>query len=424
MNTVPATPADAAVVTDAGTLTCRDPPPLPAATALDLDAGGTTCETAALAPTVSDLTLRVPASLAGESVRWVRVRVDLHQTLVLTAGATSASSVGMEVRATCTGEPLGRREPNLSGPPNVRWWREANGPAEVLVRLSSTSGAREFHLARAHEPSHAACDCALPLTGSALPVQDLPSAVTPLSIPAPYPATGNYGLHYTLTVPARHQLVARATRLRFGSTATLSVHPTCDLSQRYEYTDTPPQAAGHGSTNWRTIRMVNASDIARPVVLLLSTGGLSQPAPNDLHVSVVPIASNTSCDTARAVTDGTVLPGEDLAGADTRVAACEESATLYPTPALVYRVSVGARRRLTVDARALDLPPDLYPYVRVFDRCGDARCLARSVAAGSSVATFDNGSDAAREVFVALSPGGYDATPLGRVRLAFTSEPL
>lgn len=421
-----AAPLDGATASpDAGALACRDPAPLPAAITLDLTRGGTTCETATLAPLASELTFSVSEASSGESVRWVRVRVDRHQTLLLDHGGGSGTSAGIALHASCTGEPIASRDTGLTRTQNIRWWRDDNGPAEVFVRFrySATmpSGPHAFILTRFNEPPHASCECARPLDGSPLAAQDLPNAVTRLAIPVSS-AYGNYGLHYALTVPAGHQLVARATRLRFGSTATLSAHPSCNLLQRYEYTTTPPRG-GYNEFNWSSIRMAPTTDAARPVVLVLSTNGLDLAAPNDLRVSVVPVAPNASCDTARAVTDGAVLPNEDLAGASARVVTCEESAYPYPSPALVYRIRVSARRRLRVQAEGVDLPPSERLFLRVFDRCGAAQCLARSADRSSSV-TFENTSDAAREVFVSLSDDIGDPAPLGRVRLAFTSEPL
>lgn len=127
----------------------------------------------------------------------------------------------------------------------------------------------------------------------------------------------------------------------------------------------------------------------------------------DLEVAILPLAPNTSCGTARTVSNGEFLRNQSALVTDvTPLLICDANLT---NPELFYRAIVPPGATLT----AVEYPVTAFsPSVLLQTTCGGDSCLARSGSefGHSSVAKYTNTTGASQEVFIIVGAAAF-ATP-------------
>ncbi len=144
-------------------------------------------------------------------------------------------------------------------------------------------------------------------------------------------------------------------------------------------------------------------------------------AGTDTIDAVVPTASNTSCGTARLVSDGTRLVGENAAAATRTETIC---LSFSPHPSLYYRMRVPAQRALAVRVTATAAWP-WRPTAQITDPCESPtrRCLGGFFTTSSTdthdpdYAYYRNDTGADRDVMILIGAG--DALPPGTFDVSF-----
>lgn len=217
-------------------------------------------------------------------------------------------------------------------------------------------------------------------------------------------------LWYRIFVPAGQTLTVSATR-----TATSFVNAQPRLQT----------ACGGGmclsavsttSSDGRTIvsRWLNTSDVPVTVFVAVtpvspSSGGA--PTTFDITATLRPPSSNSTCDRATEVSDGTALVGEDPSFSSTTLAPCPGMAGVTQPGALFYTVNVPAGQTLTAQASASVTGRGSY-FIRVLGACADASCLAASPAGSATASTsWTNTAMTSRRVYIAVTPGFSGVSP-------------
>jgi hypothetical protein len=122
------------------------------------------------------------------------------------------------------------------------------------------------------------------------------------------------------------------------------------------------------------------------------------------------------CSTARMLSDGETVEGEDFARAARPHVGCFGFVT---GPTLYYRVRVPSLETLTVSLARDPMGPAYVPTLRLLPSCDSSRCVTQSVSARGDTATltWTNLSDDAAELLLAASPGQTEAAA-GRFTLS------
>ncbi len=217
-------------------------------------------------------------------------------------------------------------------------------------------------------------------------------------------------LWYRITVPASQTLTVTATR---SATSFVNAQPRLQSACGGGVC---LSAASWTLTDGRTIvsRWANVSDAPVSVFVAVtpvspSTGGA--PTTFDITATLRPPPTNSTCDRATEVTDGSALVGEDPNSSTTSLAPCPGMASATLPGALFYTVNVPAGQTLTAQASASVAGRGTY-LLRVLGACADASCLAASPAASSTASTsWTNTTMASRRVFIAVSPGVLGVSP-------------
>lgn len=247
------------------------------------------------------------------------------------------------------------------------------------------------------EVRHDRCADAIPVgPHTVLSLENLARATEPRA--GCLPAATGPALYYRAEVPVGHTLHARVS-----PGASPSFAPTIRVLRDCAAT-TCLGAAAASSEALASVNWTNDSGATASVVLVVASTAETGPNTFQLGVDVLPETPAPPCASASVLTPGVTLRDQTFVRATPTTDACGGTSSART---LFYRARVPARQALTVYATApvSDSRAPL-PTLTIQSACGDAACLAPGALdappVSPSVARYENDSDAAREVIVAV----------------------
>ena len=354
-------------------------------------------------------TCAAAASLGGAPL-WYRVVVPSGQTLTVTAIASNDPVTRAPVVRffdTCADMAcVGGSSVSTDGRTSSA--RSTNNTATdrvVLIAVSSIApgvGQRFTVLTSlTAAPTNVTCAGATAVTdGTSLSAQAPSSGV---ETQAPCPGQGGVrplqALFYTTVVPPGTSLLATATAEgAVRSQPHVRIIPDCGANVCL--------AASTPNGGSATATYFNSGALPQRVVINL---GSTPTLTDDRYTMTFRIrapATNSACESATRVTNGTVLRAENLVDARAPAPWCNNAAP--PANALYYVARVGVGEVLSVRATNTGASFPV-PTLRLSNRCGSNVCLANSTNAGGPTPggqlSFLNTAGAAQEVVLAVDAG-------------------
>ncbi len=158
-------------------------------------------------------------------------------------------------------------------------------------------------------------------------------------------------------------------------------------------------------------RWVNTGPTATDVVVAVGSLAAGLPATYDITASLGAATTNSTCERAAVVRDGTLLRGEDPSSSSTTLAPCPGMAGTTLPGALFYTADVPAGQTLTASATAT-VTGRGFNHVRVFPSCADATCLAATSTPSPTASTsWTNTGVSPRRVLIAVTPAAGTPSP-------------
>jgi hypothetical protein len=284
-------------------------------------------------------------------------------------------------------------------------------PIIIAVGAGSPSQAGVFDLTLTATPIppppvNAACGAAIAVVdGSQLVDQD-PTEGTDTLTSACESSAGGKVIYYKAALPANSRLDVVVTPTGASSwDPVVRLLSACGAATCLGSQDT----GSGGSAATLTFKNPGA---ARNVVIAVGSYNATVTGTFDMEVSIKPLpppASNLTCATAIAMTDGQTASNQSLESAtQTLTSACLPSAA---GPVLFYSASVPNQRRLIAKVTPVD---SLDSVIRVLSACNTSMCLASADATaggGNEMVTYRNTSGVTASV--SLGVGNYGSAAMG-----------
>lgn len=291
--------------------------------------------------------------------------------------------------------------------------------AFIVSVASTTTTDGTFDLAASAAMSFArgvTCEMPVALTaGTPLQAQDTVTAFVPGGA-ACLPSVTGPQLFYSITIPGRQRATIRVT-----PTSSPAWTPTVRVLRFCTATTCAASATASAPGNTASLTFDNPDTLALSVIIAVAGASPSATGVFDILVSVGAIPAGGACETATALTAGTMASGNTLNAMRSGAALCEPSAT---GGQLYYSLRVPNGQRATVRVTPTGTPA-WRPTVRLLDSCMATACLQHATANGVGAEVslvFDNNGAAPRDVIVTLA--GASVPPGGAFTMTATLGPI